>query len=98
MCNNLKLVLMRNKFPAYISEKPLKHYYAFTNAGVPAIWTPWSKSASGYGLPRSKSASGYGLPRSKSADLDPPPTKLKENIILTSVLVKMDNTLCSSAY
>ena len=31
---------MRNKFPTYISEKTLKHYYAFTNAGVPAIWTP----------------------------------------------------------
>ena len=90
MCNNLKLVLMRNKFPTYISEKTLKHYYAFANAGVPAIWTPWSKSAGGYGLPRSKSASGYGPP--------PPPTKLSENIILTSVLVKMDNTLRSSAY
>ena len=89
MCNNLKLVLMRNKFPTYISEKTLKHYYAFANAGVPAIWTPWSKSAGGYGLPRSKSASGYG---------PPPPTKLSENIILTSVLVKMDNTLRSSAY
>ena len=37
---NLKLVLMRNKFPTYISEKTLKHHYAFTNAGVPAIWTP----------------------------------------------------------
>ena len=37
---NLKLVLMRNKFPTYVSEKTLKHYYAFTNAGVPAIWTP----------------------------------------------------------
>ena len=55
MCNNLKLVLMRNKFPTYISEKTLKHYDAFANAGVPAIWTPWSKSVSGYGLPRSKS-------------------------------------------
>ena len=34
-----------------------------------------------------------------SADLDPPPsTKLSVNIILTSVLVKMDNTLRSSAY
>ena len=34
-----------------------------------------------------------------SEDLDPPPpTKLSENIILTSVLVKMDNTLRSSAY
>ena len=31
------------------------------------------------------------------ADLDPPPTKLGENIIL-NVLVKMDNTLRSSAY
>ena len=31
---------MRNKFPTYISEKTLKHYYAFANAGVPAIWTP----------------------------------------------------------
>ena len=83
---------MRNKFPTYISEKTLKHYYAFANAGVPAIWTPWSKSVSGYGLLRSKSASG-------SADLDPPPppTKLSENIILTSVLVKIDNTLRSSA-
>ena len=59
---------MRNKFPTYISEKTLKHYYAFTNAGVPAIWTP------------------------------PPSTKLSVNIILTSVLVKMDNTLRSSAY
>ena len=76
---NLKLVLMRNKFPTYISEKTLKHHYAFTNAGVPAIWTP----------PR------FGPP---SADLEPPPTKLSENIILTSVLVKMDNTLRSSAY
>ena len=87
---------MRNKFPTYISEKTLKHYYAFANAGVPAIWTPWSKSVSGYGLLRSKSASRFGPP---SADLDPPPpTKLSENIILTSVLVKMDNTLRSSAY
>ena len=33
-------------------------------------------------------------------DLDPPPppTKPSENIILTSVLVKIDNTLRSSAY
>ena len=66
---------MRNKFPTYISEKTLKHYYAFANAGVPAIWTPLG---------------GFGPP--------PPPTKLSENIILTSVLVKMDNTLRSSAY
>ena len=86
---NLKLVLMRNKFPTYISEKTLKHHYAFTNAGVPAIWTP----------PR------FGPPGPNPlADLDPPPriwtppTKLSENIILTSVLIKMDNTLRSSAY
>ena len=46
------------------------------------IWTPRSKSASGYGPP--------------SADLEPP-TKLSENIIL-NVLVKMDDTLRSSAY
>ena len=37
--------------------------------------------------------SGFGPP---SADLDPP-TKLSENIIL-NVLVKMDDTLRSSAY
>ena len=42
--------------------------------------------------PRSKSASGYG----PSADLDLP-TKLSENIIL-NLLVKMDDTLRSSAY
>ena len=84
---------MRNKFPTYISEKTLKHYYAFANAGVPVIWTPWSKSVRGYGLLRSKSASGPHLDPPP-----PPPTKLSENIILTSVLVKMDNTLGSSAY
>ena len=67
---------MRNKFPTYISEKTLKHYYAFTNAGVPAIWI-WTPLR------------GFGPP--------PPPTKLSENIILTSVLVKIDNTLRSSA-
>ena len=39
------------------------------------------------------SVSGYGPP---SADLDPP-TKLSENIIL-NVLVKMDDTLRSSAH
>ena len=38
-------------------------------------------------------ASGFGPP---SADLDPP-TKLSENIIL-NLLVKMDDTLRSSAY
>ena len=67
------------------------------------IWTPRSKSVRGYGppvqirwriwTPRSKSVRGYGPP---SADLDPP-TKLSENIIL-NVLVKMDDTLRSSAY
>ena len=47
--------------------------------------------------PRSKSAGGYGPPRPNPlADLDPP-TKLSENIIL-NVLVKMDDTLRSSAY
>ena len=50
------------------------------------IWTPQDLD------PRSKSASGYG----PSADLDLP-TKLSENIIL-NVLVKMDDTLRSSAY
>ena len=51
------------------------------------IWTPQDLD------PRSKPASGYGPP---SADLDLP-TKLSENIIL-NVLVKMDDTLRSSAY
>ena len=43
--------------------------------------------------PQSKSAAGFGPP---SADLDLSP-KLSENIIL-NVLVKMDDTLHSSAY
>ena len=59
------------------------------------LWdlSPRSKSAGGYGPPPSKSVGGFGPP---SADLDPP-TKLSENIIL-NVLVKMDDTLRSSAY
>jgi len=51
---------------------------AKSQAGVTAdldpsrIWTPRSRSASGFGPPRSKSASGYGPPL---VDLDPPENK-----------------------
>ena len=57
-------------------------YCSIYNPVSQRIWTPRSKSVSGYGPP--------------SADLNPP-TKLNENIIL-NFLVKMDDTLRSNAY
>ena len=58
------------------------------------MWTPRFKSTSGYGPPVQIRKRVWTPP--PSADLDPP-TKLSENIIL-NVLVKMDDTLRSSAY
>ena len=67
------------------------------------IWTPRSKSASRYGPPGPNPLADMDPPGPNTlADLDPlrgfgPPTKLSENIVL-NVLVKMDDTLRSSAY
>ena len=61
------------------------------------IWTPRSKSASRYGPPGPNPLADMDPPGPNTlADLDPP-TKLSENIVL-NVLVKMDDTLRSSAY
>ena len=90
-----KLFLLRreigDKIDHYISYRV---FFCVKQQKVPVsqrIWTPRSISASGSGPPGANPLT----------DLDPlpriwtPQTKMSENII---VLVKMDDTLCSSAY